>query len=178
MSTENENVDQGEHAVADVDRIRDIIFGPQQRRYDQQLKRVAGQLEALIKQTEEHRATLEQEQVDRQESTRELEKEARKQQGKLRKALDELRGDLSERLDEHAADTKGQIRQLAKDMRQQNQELRDEFTAALKDLEAEVTNRHNLGDLLIEMGMRLKEEGSIVELLEQLEQDTEPPPEE
>jgi uncharacterized protein YhaN len=178
VSTESEIVDQGEHAVADVDRIRDIIFGPQMRRYDQQLKRMAGQMEALTKQVEKHRTALDQEQVDQQERMREFQQAARQQQGELRKAQDELRGDLTGRLEQHSADTKDQIRQLTKDVRQQGQELRNEFTAALKDLETEMANRHNLGDLLIEMGMRLKEEGGIVELLEQLEQATEPPPEE
>lgn len=178
MSTEGENAELAEPSVADVDRIRDIIFGSQMRQYDQHFKRMASQVDLMGKQVEELRATLDQEQSGRQERTNDLQREVRQLQGELRKALDELRSDLSSRVEQQGANTQGQLRQLTTDVRQQSQELRNEFAASLKDLEAETTNRHNLGDLLIEMGMRLKQEGGITELLEQLEQAAEAPPEE
>ena len=49
MSQEGDTVDQGAQTVAEVDRIRDIIFGPQMRNYEQQFKRLAAQVDRLGK---------------------------------------------------------------------------------------------------------------------------------
>ena len=45
---------------AEVDRIRDIIMGPQMRVYEQQFKRLVSQIELLNKQLEDQRAAFEQ----------------------------------------------------------------------------------------------------------------------
>jgi hypothetical protein len=176
VSTENENAGLEEQAPADVERIRDIIFGSQMRQYDQHFKRVAGQVELLGKQLEELRAAFDQDQAGRLDQGRELQGELRKLQGQVGKTLDELRGDLTGRLEKQEADTQAQARKLAADLRQQGLDVRNELTAALQNLEDEATNRHDLGDLLIEMGMRLKEKDGIAGLLDQLEQAADTPP--
>lgn len=52
--------------TAEVDRIRDIIFGPQMRLYEQQFQRLVGQTELLSKQVDELRAALEQQKADQE----------------------------------------------------------------------------------------------------------------
>ena len=61
---------------------------------------------------------------------------------------------------------------LAADLRKQGRNLRSEFTAAQDALDEAKTNRHDLGDLLVEMGTRLKDQVGLADLLGQLEEVT------
>lgn len=147
--------------VAEVERIRDIIFGSQMRNYDRQFADLVGQLDLLNKRLEELRAAVDQQRVAQEKRANEL-------QGEMRQRLDDLRNDLSDRLQQQGSASEAQGRQLAADLRQQEQGLRDEFTAAQRALDDAKTDRHNLGDLLMEMGMRLKQEVQLADLLDQL----------
>jgi hypothetical protein len=45
MSEEGDKSTQTARSIAEVERIRDILFGPQMRLYEQQFKRIGGYME-------------------------------------------------------------------------------------------------------------------------------------
>lgn len=189
MNAESDRSDLGDRPIAEVDRIRDIIFGPQMRVYDQQFKRMVGQLDLLSNQLEELRTALEQQGAEQESRTRETQEEMRQRHAELdrtfsarldqleanlelqtrelqaesRQALGQLRDEHASRMDQQASDLQAGARQLSAD-------LRSEFTTSLDALEDRKTSRHDLGDLLMEMGTRLKEQIGVADLLGQLGQ--------
>jgi chromosome segregation ATPase len=154
VTRKNDEAGLEESPLADVDRIRDIIFGSQMRTYEQQFKRVAGQLEQINKQLDELRASLGRQRQDLEEKTLKLQEAAKQSQV-------EIEHTLSSQLAQLRAEREAQLRDQAAD-------LRGEFTQALDALEDEKTSRGHLGDLLVEMGTRLKQQGDISDLLGQL----------
>ena len=58
--------DQEATPIAELERVRDIIFGSQMRVYEQQFKRMTGQLELMGKRLEDLRADLEKQQADQE----------------------------------------------------------------------------------------------------------------
>jgi hypothetical protein len=161
MSTESDRADVEGRPPAEVDRIRDIIFGPQMRLYEQQFKRVVGQLDQVNKQLDGLRAALDQQRVDQEARTRQAEEEMRQRHAELEQTFSDRLGQLEANLDQ-------QTTELAADLRKQGLDLRSEFTTALDALDDDKTGRHNLGDLLVEMGTRLKEQVGVADLLGQL----------
>lgn len=155
MSQESDIVSQETQTVAEVDRIRDIIFGPQMRNYEQQFKRLASQVDRLGKQLEDLTSAFEQQTSQSQSETRQ--------------ALDDFRQEQSSRLDQQVTELRAETRKLANDMRKQGTDLRDEIMEAIHALEDGKTNRLDLSDLLIEMGTRLKQQMGLADLLGQLE---------
>lgn len=148
--------------LAEVDRIRDIIFGPQMRVYEQQFKRMAVQLEQLGKQVESLKTALDQQQGQQESRFRELADEARSRHSELQAQLSGQLSDLADTLDDRT-------RQLASELSKQGQDLRAEFTQGIESVEDDKASRHNLGDLLVEMGTRLKTQAGLADLLGQLD---------
>lgn len=163
--TGDQSKEQGS-SLAEVDRIRDIIMGPQMRLYEQQFKRIVSQLDLLSKEVADLRAQTDQQMADLGSHS---EQERGRIQSEARQASDKLCGDLTTRLDRLDADLKAQTSQLASDLRAQGDGLRREFTTALDALDDDKASRQNVGDLLIEMGTRLKQQAGITDLLGQLE---------
>jgi F0F1-type ATP synthase membrane subunit b/b' len=165
MSAEGDQKAQQGGTIAEVDRIRDIIFGPQMHIYEQQFQRVSSQLELLGKQLEELRAH-----ADRQVAQlgTHCEEERGRMQAEARKDSESLRADMTSRTEKLEAKLNAETKQLASDLRAQTQSLRSEFRAALDVLDDDKAGRQNVGDLLIEMGTRLKEQVGITDLLGQL----------
>ena len=202
MSTKDEQTRLSGQTEAEVDRIRDIIFGSQMRQYEQRFQRLVQQTELLGKQLEELRGALDQQRSDQEARSREIQEELRQRHAELdntlssqvtrletsfgqktaqmqdefRQALNELRTQAFSRMDQQGTDVEARMRRLAADMRQQDQALQSEFAAALAALEDAKTDRLNLGDLLVEMGMRLKQQASLADLLGQLETPVSDPP--
>jgi chromosome segregation ATPase len=168
MSTESETTTLQDSPAAEVDRIRDIIFGPQMRLYEQQFKRVVGQLDLLSNQLEDLRATLDQKQAEQESHTREVQAEMLQRHTDLEHTFSSRLEQLEAKFDQQGADLRAESRQLAADLRTQGQDLRGEFTSALDALDDDKTSRHNLGDLLQEMGTRLKQQVGVADLLGQL----------
>jgi DNA repair exonuclease SbcCD ATPase subunit len=166
MSQESAQTNREERSAAEVDRIRDILFGPQMRGYEQQIKRMAGQLDLLGKKLEDLVARLDQQQGDQESRMRRFQEEMQKRHSELERMLTSQLGQTEANLEQQATET----RQLAADLRKEGQDLRSEFTNALADLEDGKTSRHDLGDLLMEMGTRLKGQMGLVDLLGQLEE--------
>jgi DNA-binding transcriptional MerR regulator len=171
MSAQNDTSHGDDRSVAEVDRIRDIIFGSQMRGYEQQFKRIASQLDLLGNQLEELRAALDRQRADQESRTRQVEEEMRQRNSEMERSFSERQGKLEASLEQ-------QTTQLASDMRKQGQDLRAELTAAADALEDAKAGRHDLGDLLVEMGTRLKQQPGVADLLGQLEALTEEQPSE
>lgn len=172
MALDSDRTDVEDQPTAEVDRIRDIIFGPQMRLYEQHFRRVTGQLDLLGKQLEDLQAALDQQGSALSTRIGQLDLNLEQKTAQLgvdsRQSLDALRADLSTRLEQQDAELKAQGRQWTAELRKQGQELRAEFTAAQDALDDEKASRHNLGDLLIEMGTRLKQQAGVADLLGQL----------
>jgi hypothetical protein len=161
MSEANETTGREQPPAAEVDRIRDIIFGPQMRNYDKQFKRMANQLDLIGKQVQELRAAFDQQLSTEEARTREFQEAIGQRQTDLEKTIAGRLGNLEAGYERQQADLAAQMRQLAT-------EMRSEFTTALNAMEDDTANRHDLGDLLIEMGTRLKEQMGLADLLGQL----------
>ena len=71
----NDELLDGNRSAAEVDRIRDIIFGPQMRRYEQQFQRIASQLDGLGKQLDELQSALDEQGSDQEARLRKAQKE-------------------------------------------------------------------------------------------------------
>jgi predicted nucleic acid-binding Zn-ribbon protein len=95
----------------------------------------------------------------------------------LQRDLDRLQGDidrLSERLAEQESTHNKQLGDLRQEMRQADDDLRDEFRETAQRLMQDKIDRTVLGDLFIELGRQVKADGSLTDLvaeLEELEQD-------
>jgi predicted nucleic acid-binding Zn-ribbon protein len=95
----------------------------------------------------------------------------------LQRDLDRLQGDidrLSERLAEQESTHNKQLGDLRQEMRQADDDLRDEFRETAQRLMQDKVDRTVLGDLFIELGRQVKADGSLTDLvaeLEELEQD-------
>jgi hypothetical protein len=129
MSAEDSGPGSDERPITELDRIRDIIFGPQMQDYEGQFGRVAAELGLLSQQL-----------------------------GELKSTLAQQRADQEQRLDQLESRFGDQTRQLADD-------LRAEFTEALDALKDDKASRLDMGDILVEMGTRLKQQFGVADLL-------------
>lgn len=140
MSAEGDRPDPGDRPISELDRIRDIIFGSQMQDYQGQFSRIAAELGLLSQQLGELRTTIAQQ------------KAAQDQR------LDELERDFSEKSERLNSNLTAQTHQLAED-------LRTEFAQALDALKDDKASRLDVGDILVEMGTRLKEQFGVADLL-------------
>jgi hypothetical protein len=129
MSVEDSSPGSEERPITELERIRDIIFGPQMQDYEGQFGRVAAELGLLSQQLGELKSTLAQQRADQEQRLAELESRF---------------GD--------------QTQQLAND-------LQAEFTEALEALQDDKASRLDMGDILVEMGTRLKQQFGMADLL-------------
>jgi hypothetical protein len=168
MSQEGSGTGVEERSIAEVDRIRDIIFGSQMRTYEQQFKRVGARLDQIDKQLEALKAALDSQHADHDGQMASLCEETRQRAAEMERAFAGQVGQVQVRLDKQGADLAAQLREQGGELRKQSQDLRAEFTRALDAMDNDKTSRSHLGDLLMEMGTRLKENADITDLLGQL----------
>lgn len=161
---------QEERALPEVDRIRDIIMGPQMRLYEQQFRRITTQIEQLGKQLEEIRATIDRQRADQEARTLKLQKETQQRLDSLEAGFATSHRELASRVEAQNTDLAAQVQERSAELRRQGQETREELTRAIASLEDDKTSRDHLGNLLVEMGTRLKEQAGIADLLGQLGQ--------
>ncbi len=108
----------------DVLRIREIIFGPQMREYEQRFGRHEDRMQDL------------QNQIDTLSA--QTEAQFRQQHAETQRQFDELRAEMQRRFEA----------------------LEAQLLAHIERLSHEKTTRFELGDMLIELGQRLKRNGS------------------
>ena len=145
MTVDNDKPDTEERPLTELDRIRDIIFGSQMHTYEGQFDHLANQLSLLGRQLDEVRADLSQQLADQQTRS------------------DELEQTLSDRIGQTEANLDTQAHKLAED-------LRGEFSQALDALKDDKASRLDVGDVLVEMGTRLKQQFGAADLLSQFEE--------
>lgn len=168
MTQESADIRPDEHTIAEVDRIRDIIFGSQMRTYEQQFKRVAWQLDQISKQLDELRTGLNRQRADLEGQTLKLQEATEQTQKEMERTFSKQIAQLRTALDKQGVDLGAQLRDQVAELCRQDEALRGEFVQALDALESDKTSRGHLGDLLLEMGTRLKQQADISDLLGQL----------
>ena len=160
-----------------VDQIRDIIFGGQMRDYEQRFKKLEERLtqqaaelsedlqkraEALaelgIKGFESLTVNLKAEKGERAEADKELTKELKE----LSKTIDRGLAQLTDQTERLHKETLKYIAEQVKALRDQSRAEREDLAARLDrdlaELEGSKPDRLALGDILAEMGARLKGE--------------------
>jgi predicted RNase H-like nuclease (RuvC/YqgF family) len=156
-------------ASGNINQIRDILIGPLQREQEASFARVEQTLERLEREAEDRTARAQ------EKLTKSLEAAVT--------ALESRIGDLSKRVDQLDETTRRDASQLASDIEREIKEmqtrltsemqsneratdkrftvLRQELDAELANLRDDKTSRHDLGDYLAEIGLRLKGEASL-----------------
>jgi len=162
---------------ANVDKIRDILFGSNMREYEKRFARLEERLnkssEALREDLKKRFDSLESyvreeleslgqrlktEKSERAESLKELTRESRDNAKTLEKKLSQL----EEQLDAAQTELRSKILEQSKALGNQIQKSKDELEAALEHeaetLRTDKTDRAMLADLFTELSMRLKDE--------------------
>lgn len=175
---EEKNAANGEaREGANVDKIRDILFGANMREYEKRFARLEERLtkssDALREDLKKRFDSLESfvreevevlsqrvktEKSERTESLKELTRESRDSS----KALEKKLSQLEEQLSTAQADLRSRILDQSKSFTNQIQKSREEWEAALdheaNTLRNEKTDRAQLADLFTELALRLKDE--------------------
>lgn len=162
---------------ANVDKIRDILFGSNMREYEKRFARLEERLtkssDALRDDLKKRFDTLESyvreemdsnnqrlrlEKTERTESLKELTRETRDSSKSLEKKLSQL----EEQLTSAQSDLRTRILDQSKALSNQIQKVKDEIEAALEHeaetLRNDKTDRAQLADLFAELSLRLKDE--------------------
>jgi hypothetical protein len=152
-----------------INQIRDILLGPLQREQEASFARVEQMLERIEREAEDRSARLQ------EKLTKSLEAAVT--------ALESRIGDVSKRVDQLDETTRRDAAQQASEIGREIKELqthlgnemqsneratdkrftvlRHELDAELATLRDDKTSRHDLGDYLAEIGLRLKGEASL-----------------
>ena len=180
MSADHEEKNSGNGELregANVDKIRDILFGANMRDYDKRFTRLEERLtkssDALREDLKKRFDSLENfvreeleslsqrlktEKSERSESLKELARESRD----ASKALEKKTSQIEELLSAAQGDLRSRILEQSKALGNQIQKSHEEMEAALEHeaetLRNEKTDRAQLADLLTEMALRLKDE--------------------
>jgi DNA repair exonuclease SbcCD ATPase subunit len=162
---------------ANVDKIRDILFGSNMREYEKRfarleerltkssdalrddLKKRFDTLESYVRdEMDSNNTRLKAEKTERNESIKELTRETRDSSKSLEKKLSQL----EEQLTGAQTDLRTRILDQSKSLSNQIQKVKDEIEAALEQeaetLRNDKTDRAQLADLFAELSLRLKDE--------------------
>jgi uncharacterized protein (DUF342 family) len=167
---------------ANVDKIRDILFGSQMRDYDkrfarleerltrdaethrEELKKRFDALEAFVRQEAESLGQrLKAEKSERLESLKELSREVRDSNKALEKKLAQLEDAMAKGTTELRTRILEQSKSLSAEIGEKHRELSSVLDRDVQALRAEKTDRETLADLLTEMALRLKKEFALPE---------------
>lgn len=175
----NTTPDVEQHEGANVDKIRDILFGSQMRDYDKRFGRLEERLikdaEALREEMKKRFETLEAfvqkelESLSQRLKTEKAERaEADKEMGvqhrDASKAFDKRLGSLDDQLTGDTAELRARIleqsKALTSEIAEKSREVKRLLDQEVATLRTEKTDREGLGDLFTEFGLRLKNEFS------------------
>jgi DNA mismatch repair ATPase MutS len=175
---EEKNVVNGEMKEgANVDKIRDILFGSNMREYEKRfarleerltkssdalrddLKKRFDTLESYVREEmDSNNQRLKAEKNERNEGMKELTRETRDSAKSFEKKLSQL----EEQLSSAQTDLRTRILDQSKSLSNQIQKVKDEIEAALEQeaetLRNDKTDRAQLADLFAELSLRLKDE--------------------
>jgi len=168
--------------AANVDKIREILFGGQMRNYERQFVRLEEQLaketESLRTEARKRYETLETyvhgeidslkqrlktEKIDRTASVQGLQRDVRESTEAATKRFAELEETLSEATGDVRARLLEQSKTLAEDIDEKHRALSALVEREVQKLHHNKTDRETLADLLVEVAMRLRDEFAIPE---------------
>ena len=162
--TDTKPAAEGLMSGGSIDQIREILFGATQREHEAR----SGQLEKRIQRGQAEaaeRVTMLQASIERQ--LEKLSADLTSRLDQLAQRIDEAEAaakrdtaaaakDLSEQISALDKRLSGDLRDQGESLEQKIEDLRSEMTTATDRLEQEKTGKLNLGDYLMEIGMRLK----------------------
>jgi hypothetical protein len=178
----NSNPEVEGHEGANVDKIRDILFGSQMRDYDKRFGRLEDRLikdaeslreemkkrfetlEAFVqKELESLGVRLKTEKAERAEADKELGVTHRD----AAKAFDKRLGSLDDQLTGDTAELRARIleqsKALTSEIAEKSREVKKLLDQEVEALRADKADREGLGDLFTEFGLRLKNEFNLPE---------------
>jgi uncharacterized phage infection (PIP) family protein YhgE len=170
--------DTAEASGASVDKIRDILFGSQIKNYETRFGRLEGalaretaeikdtlqrrleSLEAFFKkETESLAARLKAEREERQEVLNEVSRELKAASAQLSKRISELDNKASEDRSSARQELMAESRKIFEEIRQRNDSISALLETRVRELNHAKTDRSALAALLVEVAVRLKDEG-------------------
>ena len=181
-SHSNSNPEVEGHEGANVDKIRDILFGSQMRDYDKRFGRLEDRLikdaeslrdemkkrfetlEAFVqKELESLGVRLKTEKAERAEAAKELGVTHRD----AAKAFDKRLGSLDDQLTGDTAELRARIleqsKALTSEIAEKSREVKKLLDQEVEALRTDKADREGLGDLFTEFGLRLKNEFNLPE---------------
>jgi chromosome segregation ATPase len=155
----------GSGSAENVDRIREILFGTQQREFEKKLSRMEERLSTevnnLREESKKRFERIKAEQDERSEKHAQLSRELKE----FAKQTEKRISHLDEQADKHQRDFRKQILDqgegLAQEFRRQHQELKSAVDASLEELAGDKASRGALASLFTEMALRLNNEFNI-----------------
>ncbi|HTV64506.1 MAG TPA: hypothetical protein VMD98_02820 [Bryocella sp.] len=167
-----------EASGASVDKIRDILFGSQIKNYEARFARLEQamaretteikdtlhrrleSLEAFFKkETESLAARLKAEREERQEMLNEVSRELKSASTQLSKRIAELDNKASEDRSSARQELMAESRKIFEEIRQRNDSISALLETRVRELNHAKTDRSALAALLVEVAVRLKDEG-------------------
>jgi uncharacterized protein YaaN involved in tellurite resistance len=185
-SAENPNgpvpADGDIHEGANVDKIRDILFGSQMRDYDkrfarleerlsrdaaalrEELKKRLDTLEAFVQQEVESLSQrLKNEKTERTDGVKDLDRELRESTKSLDKKIGHVDDELAKGTVELRARILEQSKALMTEIESKHREMSASLDREVQVLQTDKTDRKALADLFTELALRLKEEFELPE---------------
>jgi len=155
-----------------INQIRDILIGPFQREQEAHFSRVEQALERIAREAED-RTNRAQEKLQKgleaavsglESRIADLNKKLEQLDETTRRDASQLASDIDERLKETQARLLAEIQENDRSADKRLNKLREELDSGIASLRDEKTSRHDLGDYLAEIGLRLKGETSLAAL--------------
>jgi gas vesicle protein len=176
-----QHVEEGREG-ANVEKIRDILFGAQMRDYDKRFARLEDRLikdaealreemrkrldalESFVKQEAEALSQrLKNEKAERGEAVKELGRELRDTAKAIEKKIAQLDDDFNAGQGELRAKILEQFKALSTEIKESHRELTNALGQEGQALRHELTDREALADLFAEVSLRLKKEFELPE---------------
>jgi hypothetical protein len=155
-----------------INQIRDILIGPFQREQEATIARVEQSLERTAREAEDRTARA-QEKIQKaleasvtalESRIADLVKRVELLDETTRRDASQLAGDVGRDMKEMQGRLLSEIQDNERSSERRFATLRQEIEAELANLRDEKTSRHDLGDYLAEIGLRLKRESSLAAL--------------
>jgi hypothetical protein len=161
--------DEAEGGPGNINQIRDILIGPFQREQETRFARNEQSLERVAREAAEQseraaaqiRKALEAAVDSLEARLADLTKRLAEADDGAKRGLARVSDELGKQLRDCDARLRAQVEELARDAEARVRSLRADTEAAVAALRDEKTGRHDLGDYLTEIGLRLKGEPSL-----------------
>lgn len=162
-------VDAAVAAAGSMDQIREILFGQFERENNSHLQKLQSSIDRNAKSSSEHlaetRAELEKGLSKLAETTTasldKLSEELSASRAAAKQALQELSKELTTRLAQAEQRLEGELKTTRAGLQKNIDALEDNLDRSVEQLDDAKADRADLGDILIEMGMRLKGDAAL-----------------